>query len=77
MRMNSKFFALTIAADLAAELMSLHGESSIHVDRPRRAERCKRGFSCYKQNEKGSGSSPQLRAKGSRGRMTEKGDKSD
>jgi len=40
-------------------------------------ERCKGGFSCYKQNEKGSGSSPQSRAKGSRGRMTERGDKSD
>ena len=40
-------------------------------------ERCKRGFSCYKQNVKGSGSSPQLCAKGSRGRMIERGDKSD
>ena len=35
-------------------------------------ERCKRGFSCYKQNVKGSSSSPQLRTKGSRGRMTER-----
>jgi len=37
------------------------------------SERCKRGFSCYKQNVKGSGSSPQSCAKGSRGRMTERG----
>jgi len=36
--MNNEFFALTIAADLMAELMSLHGESSIHVDRLRRAQ---------------------------------------
>ena len=42
-----------------------------------RIERCKRGFNCYKQNEKGSGSSPQSHAKGSRGKMTERGDKSD
>ena len=39
--------------------------------------RYKMGFSCYKQNVKGSSSSLQSRAKGSRGRMTEKGDKSD
>jgi len=39
------------------------------------AERCKWGFSCYKQKVKGSSSSPQLRAKGSKGRITERGDK--
>jgi len=39
-------------------------------------ERCKRGFSCYKQIVKSSGSSPQSRAKGSRGRVTERDDKS-
>ena len=37
------------------------------------AERCKGGFSCYKQNVKGSGSSPQLHAKGSRGENDRKG----
>jgi len=36
--MNSEFFALAITADLTSELMSLHGESSIHVDRPRRVQ---------------------------------------
>jgi len=40
------------------------------------AERGKRGFSCYKRKVKGSSSSPQLRAKGSKGRMIERGDKS-
>ena len=40
-------------------------------------ERGKRGFSCYKQKVKSSGSSPQLCAKGSKGRMTKKGNKSD
>jgi len=33
MRMDSEFFALMIAADLAAELMGLHGELPVHVDR--------------------------------------------
>jgi len=36
--MNSEFFVLAIAADRAAELMGLHRESSIHVDRPQRAQ---------------------------------------
>ena len=36
--MNSEFFVLTIVADCAAELMGLHGESSIHVDRLRRTQ---------------------------------------
>ena len=40
-------------------------------------ERCKREFSCYKQKVRGSGSSSQLRAKGSEGRMTERSDKDD
>ena len=44
---------------------------------PTDAERCKRGFSCYKQKVRRSGSSPQSRAKGSKGRMTERGDKND
>ena len=41
------------------------------------AERCKRGFSCYKQKVRSSGSSPQSRAKGSEGRITERSDKND
>jgi len=40
-------------------------------------ERGKRGFSCDKQKINGSGSSPQLHAKGSEGRMVERGDKKD
>ena len=40
-------------------------------------ERCKKRFSCYKQKVKGSGTSPQLRAKGLKGRMTERDDKND
>ena len=38
MRMNSEFFVLAIAANLAAELMSLYRELLIHVDRPRCAQ---------------------------------------
>ena len=30
--MDSKFFVLVIMANLATELMGLHGESSVHVD---------------------------------------------
>ena len=40
-------------------------------------ERGKWGFSYDKQKVNGSGSSPQSRAKGSEGRMTERGDKKD
>ena len=50
------------------------GEEEVLLDS---GERCKGEFSCYKQNVKGSGSSPQLHVKGSRGRMTERGNKSD
>jgi len=31
--MNSEFFVLAIVADLAAELIGLHGESSFYVGR--------------------------------------------
>jgi len=37
----------------------------------------KGGFSCYEQKVEGSSSGPQSHAKGSEGRMTEKGDKND
>ena len=47
-----------------------------YLDGQINSERGKWGFSCYKQNVKGSGNSPQLRAKGSKGRMTKRGDKS-
>ena len=41
------------------------------------AERDNWGFNCNKQSVKGSGSSPQSRAKGSEGRITERGNKKD
>ena len=41
------------------------------------SEQGKWGFDCDEQNVEGSGSSPQLYAKGSEGRITERGDKKD
>ena len=63
---------------LHSRTITLLPNSHLHQQRTSRyTERCKRGFSCYKQNMKGSSNSPQLHAKGSKGRMTERGDKSD
>jgi len=51
----------------------LDKEIRVEVD----AERGKRRFNCDEQKVNSSGSSPQLRAKGSEGRMAERDDKKD